>query len=89
MLLFEVVSHREFWMYGIRVAPAVFLADNVTLGHQVVNNFLDRPLSDTDFPGNLPTGRLWVLCYVNKHSAMIGQESPLVSLQVLYHLKII
>ena len=76
-------------MYGIDIAPAVFLADSITLGDQVVNYFLDRPLSDTDFPGNLPAGSLWVLSYVNQHPSMIGQESPLMSFQVTIHLKII
>lgn len=82
--MFEMVPHRELRMYGIGITPTVFLADSVTFGHQVVNNFLDRPLSDADFPSNLPAGRLWVLSYVNQHSTVIGQESPPVSFQIFY-----
>ena len=84
MLLFKVVPHRELWMDGIGIAPAGFMTDGVSLGHQVVNNFLNCSLSDADFPGNLPTGGLWVLRDVNEHSTVIGQESPLVRFQVFF-----
>jgi hypothetical protein len=84
VLLFQVVPHRQFRVDCIGITPADFMTDSVTLGHQIANNFLNRPLSDVDFPGNLPACSLRVLRNVNEHPSMIGQESPPVRFHVFY-----
>ena len=74
--MLEVVTHREFGVDGIMIAPAFFFMGDIPRGFQFGNNFLYAPLAEFRLSRYLFGCTFRIVEQVDQNSSMIGKKCP-------------